>query len=44
MFDRDLRSTLGNFLTTVLMLDSSDLSERNDGFDLVSPHAATMFY
>ena len=39
MFERDLRSTFGNFLTTVLMLDSRDLSERNDGFDLVSPQA-----
>ena len=39
MFDKDLRSVFGNFLTTVLMLPSNDLSERNDGFDFVSPHA-----
>ena len=30
------------YLTTVLMLDSSDLSERKDGLDLVSPHAFLM--
>ena len=40
MLDRDFKSTLGNFLTTVLILDSSDLSDRKDGFDFVSPHAA----
>ena len=36
------KSTLGNFLTTVLMLDSKLLSDRKEGLDLVSPQAFFM--
>lgn len=30
---------LGNFLTTSLIDDSSDLSDKNEGFEFESPHA-----
>ena len=29
----------GNFLTTSFIVDSSDLSDRNEGFELASPQA-----
>ena len=34
-----LTSMFGNFLTTSLMDDSNDLSDKNAGFEFASPHA-----